>query len=386
MERFEIQPVSGSALPDVADFLQRWRQNEANGSAAQHRETAASIERRLRWLLLENPVASEDSPLGFCVRDTTGMVRGLNLAFPAAFQSAGQRLTALASACFFVEPEARSLGFYLFKKYLNRKDYAFFFATTCNAKSSELWSMVGGRPVPGSEIEHILPLRLDGVMPALVASKTASAFASGAARLLGRCANPFLRMLTPPPADLTIERCQDWEKLSELSRRHQSANHIASDRSLEFLQWRYGPTSPLSHCGIYLFRDKLGNEGWFSLGNLVRGEQGQFRGSVLVDAIWPREKMSFHGIFQEVVRLASDHADALFLRSQPGVRYREFSRWVVPYKLAAPRVFVKMQKDAAPLALDALDYDDSDYGAWRFQWNNSTAILQPVSSRLGSGV
>jgi hypothetical protein len=368
-EHFEIQPVFSSALPDVAAFLRRWRSNRVL-SAPVHSalprvpETALSIERRLRWLLVENPIATEDSPLGYCVRDRTGLIRGINLCFPSAFLAGGKRLLGLCSGSFFVEPPARSLGFYLFKKYLSSPGYSFHFATTCNVNSEPLWRMLGGRAVPHSELEYILPLRLDGMIPAFVATRTSSELAAGFARMIGRCANPVLRLLARSSAALTIEPCQDWERLSELFHRHRSANHITSDRSADFLQWRYGPGSPAYPCDVYLFHDKQGNEGWFSLGNLIR--RG-IRGPFLLDVIWPREKMSFREIFREMLRVIPSGADAFFFRRQPGLAYRDSCRWAIPHNLEA-RAFVISPKDAPPIALDSLDYDDNDYLAWMFNW------------------
>lgn len=370
MERVEILPVFNSSLFDVAEFLHRWRGIEAEGSYFQQyvHENALSIERRLRWLLLENPVAAEGSPLGYCLRDQLGAIRGLNLAFPAAFLSADKRFFGLCSGSYFVEPTARPMGFYLFRKYLGSPKYSFFFATTCNAQSSELWRKAGGRAVPNSEMEYFLPLRLDAMIPASVATKTSSETALGISRICGQIANPIVRLLTRSSAKLAIEPCQDWNKLSELSRCHRPANYITSDRSTEFLQWRYGPASPLYPCGIYLIRDKQGNEGWFCLGNVLRGKQGQIRASVLLDMIWPRGKMRVRDIFQEILRLASAGSDAVFFRSQPGLDYREYSHWAIPHRLKAPRAFVLIPKGAPSLALDSLGCDESDDSAWSFPW------------------
>ena len=310
----------------------------------------------------------EGSGLGYCLRDEMGAIRGLNLSFPASFVAADERISGLCSGSFFVEAPARSMGFYLFRKYLGTPGYSFFFATTCNATSGELWKTLGGSAVPNSETEYFVPLRLDVMIPAFLAKRTSSAVSSGIGRLSGRCVNPILRLLTRTAAGLTIEPCQDWDKLAELSRRHRPKEHITSDRSAAFLRWRYGPASPVYPCNIYLFRDARGNEGWFSLGKLVRGEQGQIRASVLLDAIYPREKVSFRSIFREVLRLAVGESDAVFFRSQPGLDYREYSRWIIPRRLGSPRAFVMTRKGAPLPALDVLDYDDSDYVAWRFQW------------------
>jgi hypothetical protein len=386
MERFEIEPVFRSALPDVAGFLHRYRSNEAADAPVKHPpdqqsssprqavpENALSIERRLQWLLLENPVAADDVSFGHCLRDPMGVIRGLNLSFPAAFLAGNHRLLGLCSGSFFVEPAARSLGFFLFKRYLGSPGYSFYFASTCNANSSEIWRKIGGCAVPHSDTEYILPLRLDVVMPAFVANRTSSEVLSSVARICGQGVNPLLRFLTRPSAQLAIEPCRDWQKLSDLARRHRSEEHITSDRSAAFLQWRYGPTSPLHPCGVYLLRDKHGNEGWFALGDLTRGdlntgEQHQFREAVLLDAIWPRQEMNYSEIFREILRAASASADAIFFRWQPGLDAREYSRWVIPHRLPAPRAFVTTPRGAPHLALDSLDYDDSDYIAWRFQW------------------
>jgi hypothetical protein len=135
---FELGPVLRSALPDVAAFLHRWRSSEVESSPAHKpaHETVGSIERRLSWLLIDNPVATTGSTLGYCLRDGAGVIRGLNLCFPVAFLSADKRLLGLCSGSFYVEPPARSLGFYLFKKYLSTPGYAFYFASTCGANAS----------------------------------------------------------------------------------------------------------------------------------------------------------------------------------------------------------------------------------------------------------
>jgi hypothetical protein len=373
MEHFEIEPVLSSGLADVTSFLRRWRDHQAEGWSEQHsfREDSQSLERRLRWLLVENPAITDGAQHGYCIRDHAGIIRGLTLSFPAAFLAADQRVLGLCSGSFFVEPQARTLGYYLFKKYLSSPGYSFFFATTCNAISGTLWGKLGGHAVPNSETEHILPLRLDVMLPAFVAERLSSEAAPGIARIFGRCANPLLQRLARQSTELTIEPCQDWQKLSELFSRHRSREWITSDRSAEFLQWRYGPTSPNYPCDIYLFRDKRGNEGWFSLSNIIRGHHGHIKGSVLLDAIWPREKMSFRNIFPEILRLVAAEADAIFFRPQPGLDYCGCSRWIIPRRSEAPRAFVITRKGDPLLPVGSLDYDDSDYGAWVVHWSGA---------------
>jgi hypothetical protein len=181
--------------------------------------------------------------------------------------------------------------------------------------------------------------------------------------LLGRCIHLglLLRQLAgvhdhKPQYLLAVERCRDWEKLSELFRRHRSQNLITTERSAQFLQWRYGPGSPNHPSDIYLFRDQLGNEGWFALGKMIRGRyQGQVRGCVLLDAIWPRGKMSFRDILPAILQLVPSEADAIFFRSRPGLDYGKCSRLIVPRRLDAPSVWAMTRKGSARLQVSALD-------------------------------
>jgi hypothetical protein len=368
MDRFEIQPVVCSALSDVAAFLEQQLSLKPEFSSVKPAcsQSALSTERRLRWLLLENPSATKGTPHGYCVRDESGAIRGLNLAFPATFLAADQRIRGLGSGSFFVDPPARSLGFYLFKKYLGIKGYSFHFASTCNAVSSELWRNAGGRAVPGSETEYVLPLQLDVMLPAFVASRTRSRSAVRLARLCGRTADQALRILTRPSTSLTIEPCQDWKMLSELSFRHRSAKHVTSERTVEYLEWRYGPASPLFPCGVYLVTDRRGNQGWFAVGDLSRGKTAPFRESALLDVIWPENRMDFKSLFQAILRVAADGADSIFFRGRPGFDFSEFRPWAIRRRLPAPRAFVITPKGTPQMPVDSLEYDDSDYIAWRF--------------------
>lgn len=349
MERFEIQPLPPSSLPAVAAFLERQLRRPAEGPHG--------IRRRLEWLLLENPSAhhGDPDPLGLCLRDDDGAIRGLSLSFPATFLMHEQRLRALGGSSFYVDPPARSMGFYLFRKYLGATGYAFHFASTCNALSGEIWRNTGGCAVPDSDADYVVPLRLGVTLPAIVATKVQNKSALQMARLCGLAADPVLRFLTKPPAGLKIRPCCDWQKLSEIYLRHRPHKYITCERSAEYLEWRYGPTSPLDPCGVYLISDTLGNEGWFAL-----------REWVLLDVIWPALRMNFGDIFLAICRFASDNADVLLLRSRPDIDFASLRPWAIRRKLPVPQAFVITAKGAPRMPVGSLEYDDSDNVAWRF--------------------
>ena len=207
-KHFETQPVVGATLPEVARFLHSWDARRGLGSPIERlvREDPLSIERRLRWQLIENPRTGEASQHGLCIREASGSIVGLLLAFPGAFLAGDQRLVGLGSGGFFVEPHARTLGFHLFKRYLQTPGYAFFFSTTCNAESGALWKALGACAVPKSDTEYVVPLNLDVMLPAFLAARTSSAVAAGIARVVGRCAGPVLQLLGRKPAELTVTR------------------------------------------------------------------------------------------------------------------------------------------------------------------------------------
>jgi hypothetical protein len=361
MASFEIQPILDSTLSDVACFLRRWRADRDREAAIERaaQDDASAIERRLRWLLLDSPLATRVSTHGFCVRDGAGTVRGLLVSFPAAFVAADQRLLALGSGGFFVEREARSLGFLLFKKHLRSRGFAFFFSTSCNAASAPLWKALGGCAVPNSDTEYVLPLRFDVMLPALVSLRSPSRAAAGLARVSGRFANPAVRLLARRAKRLAIEPCRDWEKLSELAGRHRPAGVVTTDRTPAHLAWRYSERSPNHPAGVFLFRDRSGNEGWFSLCDLRRGRDGRIRGRALLDAIWPRDRIDFRDLVPAIARQALG-ADAVFLQPRPGVDVGACSRWIVPRALEAPQAFAIAATGGAPPAASSLDLVPAD--------------------------
>lgn len=363
MERFEIQAVSGHTLAEAADFLYRWRTDTHSNSSAQGtiRQDDEGLKKHLCWLLLENPLSVSSPRHGFCIRGSSGKVVGLILSFANAFLFEDRRLLGLCSGSFFVKQSARMQGFYLFKKYLNDGSSDFYFGTTCNANSGALWKKVGGLPVPRSEKNYILPLKPEAVLPAFIAGKTPSKTASRLARLLGYLAKPLIQLGLGGGPDFAIEPCEEWHKLSEIFLRHRNRSWITTDRSPEFLKWRYGPGSPHPKAEIYWFRDKRGNEGWFALAQSAGGRNGQIRGALLLDAVWPRDKFEFKQLLPAILRRPTVRmADALFLHPRLGVNFRDCDALIITRPLPAPQAFAITRKGNLPIDVSKLDLVPAD--------------------------
>jgi hypothetical protein len=358
--KFAIQPILGSSLPEVARFLRKWRADRDRETAVERvaPEEFASTERRLRWLLLENPHADKVAEHGFCIRDDSGTIRGLDVSFPNGFVAGDRKLLGLCSGAFFVEPEVRSQGFFLFKKHLNSRGFAFFYATSCNANSGPVWKSLGASPVEYSNREYVFPLKLDTLLPAVLADRTSNRVVARSAAVAGRCANPIMQMLARQTSRLTVEPCRDWHKLAHLSCVHRAPGLLTTERSPRYLEWRYGENSPNQPVEIYVFRDSKGNEGWFSLGHVVRGRHGQIQGHILLDAVWPRENIDFRSIFAAALPLVAAQTDALFLQPRRGVDYRACSPWIIA-RPGPTRIFALAAKNSDP-PLSALDLVPAD--------------------------
>jgi hypothetical protein len=329
MPGLDIQPLGCSDLPEVAVFLRRW--HDANGETPANgavRRESSSIEGCLKWLLVSNPVQSNVPSHGFGARDGAGVVKGLCLNFPGAFLAGDRRLLGLCSGSFFVEPEVRTAGYFLFKRYLSTPDYAFFFATTCNSNSGVLWERLGGTVGPDSQTEYILPLRYEVMLDAFLEKKKWGRMGNSLARILGRCASGF-RKIVQTSGHLSVESCRDWDKLAALSERYRNQNWITSDRSAEFLKWRYGAGSPNESADVCLFRDSSGNEGWFATGKRRFGRNGPIDATILLDAVWPPSSMSFRLILPALYRRIAGNSDALYLPPRLGVEYGASSRWII---------------------------------------------------------
>jgi hypothetical protein len=342
--RFEIQPLHADALDDAAAYLARRRPRVDATSWAPH----------LRWLLVDNPLAASAPDHGLCLRDSAGAIAGLDLAFPAAFCSGERRMLALGSGGYFVEPEARGLGFYLFKRHLQSPGFAFFFATSCNAASGALWQALGACAAAECDVEYVVPIDLGVVLAASLQTRDASAPTVMAGRFAGRCATA-LRSICSRTTELTAEPCRDWDKLAELARRHRPQRWITAERSAAYLRWRYGPRSPNHAAELCVFRDRRGNEGWFALQPTARGERTRVRGRLLLDAVWPRDRMSVGDVITTMARFPRREADAIYLRPRPGVEYDACGPWIIRRRREAPPVFAVAARGHAPLTPSSLD-------------------------------
>lgn len=352
-----VEAISQSDLADCAMFLHRWH-SERNSTTAVGREQG-SLLNLLHWLLIENPCGRGNEDLGYCVRSENG-IEGLILCFPARFLLGEKQLTGFGSGSYFVEPRARMLGFFLLKRYLSHPGFDFYFGTTCNGISGALWTQCRASAIPNSHMEYLVPLRYQVVLASFANSRAWPTSAARGARLVGRALDQCLRP-GRPYGSLIASPCRDWEKLSLLFYRHRVRESLTTDRSAEYLEWRYGPSSPHGPAETFAFRTGQGAEGWFAITKMARGRSGEIDGTCLLDVVWPREKVTLPELLRAILSCPSvAQSDALFLAPRLGASYRGCRPRAIRRLLPHPQAFLLMAKGRTPIDPARVDLAPAD--------------------------
>jgi hypothetical protein len=70
--------------------------------------------------------------------------------------------------------------------------------------------------------------------------------------------------------------------------------------------------------------------------------------------------MSFRDILPAMLQRVAFKADAFLFRPRRALDYGECSRWIIPCRLEAPKIFALSRKNSAPLAVSSLDLVPAD--------------------------
>jgi hypothetical protein len=148
--------------------------------------------------------------------------------------------------------------------------------------------------------------------------------------------------------------------IAEISHRNQILDMLSDERSAEFLEWRYSRSPATPKHEVYCFRGRAGNEGWFALGQTRRGRRGQISGTVMLDFVWPRNRITLRDLIAAAVEHAAPKSDALFLASRPAVEYGNLWRMTIRRKLEAPQCFVLPSKAIDTIPAHSVDFVPAD--------------------------
>ncbi|HWE04053.1 MAG TPA: hypothetical protein VG326_16730 [Tepidisphaeraceae bacterium] len=275
-----VGDISEDDIADVARFLARQtRPGEAVGASPM------TAERRLRWLLLENPSRASDIPLGWRIRDD-GTVVGAAVCMPFRIGAGDFRATALQFAKFFVDADYRGMGLGILMRFVHEGRRFPLFCTSTNAKSGELFFRLGGSLIAG--LDHTM---LGIVRPAPLIDEW----------LFRRTRRPLLarRLASPIPAMMAparrLARRRDLIRGVNLFPLHDveeaaaiglppPAAALAIVRDREYLRWRY--FSGERERDVYCFRRKSECDRLVVVEEIRSGYRGQIRVLNVLD-IWP---------------------------------------------------------------------------------------------------
>jgi len=361
---FTLSPIEEDSLAEVASYFSQWRLSQAADS--DNAQSRISEEHRiedityLRWLLVENPARGDDRQLGICARDQNGALSGVMLTVPSYFVWGDKRLKGLCSSSFFVKAEARTQGFFIFKRYLNSKGPNFFYATTCGSASAALWSKLRGRPVPNSESTLVIPYRMESLLESFAENRNFHPTLVALLRVAGKIGSAFSGTAVRSSQGLRVAPCRDWEKLADLASIHRNPACITNERSANFLEWRYGKNQAGDLKELYRFWDHRGREGWFAIGSSLTGGKKKFSATELLDFVWPREQVDVSELISAVVAQTYATSDALYIRQRLAVRLGGLGRAVIRRRLPSPRCYVSMANGSGTCNASLFDFVAAD--------------------------
>jgi hypothetical protein len=266
----------------------------------------------LRWRLLENPDRRADIDLGLVVRSEAGNLAGVVLTFQNMFVFGGQRLLGLGMGSFYVDPRARTRGFFMFRRFLKTTGVDFFFATTCNAISAQLWSRLGGKPIPGSYETYSLLLHAGSVAYEYALRGRAHGIWAPAARVVGTLASPFLAHWRRQ-TEIDLQPEADWKRMADLAVRYRDPKILTGERSVEYLRWRYEKSPSAERNEIVRFEDSQGRAGWFVAQLQPDIGQSKIRNYCILDLIYPPTGLDLAGLVNAMAAHYADRADLLYL-------------------------------------------------------------------------
>jgi GNAT superfamily N-acetyltransferase len=300
--------IDESDIPDVAAFLARQtRPGEAIVS------NLMAPERRLRWLLLENPCRSNDIPLGWKIRNETGVVVGAAICIPFHVGAGEFSAVALMFAKFFVDPDYRGMGLGIFMRFVREGRRFPLFCASTNAKSGELFSRMGGTIIPGMDHTMLGIRRPKPLIEEWIYRRT------------GR---PALAKILSIPAVLApgrnsqrrrngsaeLRRLQNIDEIAAVGL-STTANILGVVRDRDYLQWRY--LSGERATDIYSFRNGGDVARLVVVEEIRSGHRGQIRVLNILDIFPPTNAESAPLLASALAAQYEIRFDVIWFRSQP---------------------------------------------------------------------
>lgn len=281
---YSIDALRQDDLSAVARFSHDFHRDAPSPPAGDSQAIESRV-RQLRWRIFDNPWYRPEFEAGQVLRDSAGAIVGVNVQFPVGFRLGDAALVGVCGAGFFVRPEARLQAFFMFRRFLAQPGADFHFATTCNASSEAIWRKLGGRPIPGTDREFLVPLRFGPLAEEAALRRHIPAPLPRLMRAAAAVASPLLRRRPRRPYVARV--CDDLDFLARCADAGRPSDRPAWDRSTRALRWRFFENPAALATRAYRVDLPSGAAGWFVLQEKRRGLRGQIRALSLIDFVLP---------------------------------------------------------------------------------------------------
>lgn len=253
--------------------------------AVQSGREPASVESRLRWFLLQNPVRDPQVPLGCGLRSPAGELVGCILCAPQDFRFQQQTLTLMGSSSFYVDERYRGSGGLLFLKFSEFGRRWPLFGNSANADAARLWKARGGTPIPFSDHELFGVVHWGPVIEELLRRRGGGRLSRFAGRASSRVVGLAKRLKLAGSESADLFRLAAAEEVMELPI-HEPPMELTAKRDLQYIRWRYYSNQDAT-VAVFAFRSKrLGAEALVTVNQSLRGYREQIRTLNLLD-IYP---------------------------------------------------------------------------------------------------
>ena len=341
----EILPIREADFPAIAQYIYDFERTVLAGDfGTEFTPTKSAAENLafLRWALLDNPV--KYSEFGMLIRSPEGQLIGFCPYCPFHFRFQDRRLLALASIDWFADRSARIQFVYLVKRLLELPGVDFCFSNSSNEQSGPLWEKCGGRPLFGSDVDWLVPLRLGPLVREAFLRRGLIKLA-GPAGVAARLGNWWVRARNTGGVRMRTQPTDDRKLIADLAERYRNRDAIVSDRNLDYLHWAYLAIQAVETRQLYHVVDPLGRDGWFSVSKRFWGLDRRIRMAILLDWAVPPSGFEFADLVRAAARAVSDECDVLAFRLRtdaPGLPRLPFLK---KYKYANPKGYLVPPKN-----------------------------------------
>jgi hypothetical protein len=311
--RTHLVALSETELGELTTFI-----------AVQSGRDRESVQRHLRWFLLENPARRQEDPLAYGLRSADQLV-GCILLSPQVFHFESAHTLLMGSSSFYVDEFHRGQGGRIFLQYCRLARQHSLFGTSANAEAAKLWKAAGAHPIPHTDHEYFGILNWPPVAEELAHRKSSS---SAISRLAGGSIAKIAGWFRPLRCDYDgakLTLLGSAEQVSDLKLPNQPLK-LTALRDSAYLRWRYFSGHDAS-VAVFAFRSRRPDRDVLVTVNCrTRGYHGQIRTLNVLDVYPEISTQEWRRMVSALIARYENVVDAIVLRSLNSELQGVFSR------------------------------------------------------------